>query len=66
LDAENPLPMGNIFEHIGKQPFTIFNHSFLMAEGAKMPSFARIGRQIFMTTVIAADLGKAAMLITTL
>jgi len=39
-NTENPLAVGDMFEHIGEQPFAVFNHSFLMTGGTKMAPFA--------------------------
>ena len=47
------------FEHFRTQPFTEFDHSFLVAGGTEMPSLAGKCQQIFMPAVMATDPGKA-------
>jgi hypothetical protein len=39
-NAENPLPVRNIFQDFTEKPLTVFNHPLLMTGWAKVPSFA--------------------------
>jgi hypothetical protein len=45
-DAENEMNDGYLFEDIHAEPFAEFHHTFLVARGAKMPSFTRKRQQV--------------------
>ncbi len=39
-DAENEMPVGNLFEHLGTQSFPTFHDPLLIAGRAKMTTLA--------------------------
>jgi hypothetical protein len=57
-DAEDKMPVGYLFEDINAEPFAEFHHTFLVARGAKMPSFTRKRQQVFVAAVFTFDAGK--------
>jgi hypothetical protein len=64
-DAEDEMPVGNLFEHVGTKPFPEFYHPLLMAGGTEMTAFAGKSQKIFMVAVPALHPGKAVMQIAT-
>jgi hypothetical protein len=36
--AENPLPVGHIFQNLPEQPLAVFEHALLMTGWTKVPS----------------------------
>ena len=58
------LPVRDIFQHLSQQPFSIFNHSFLMARRTKSPTLARKCQQILVAAFFTTDPGKSHMKIT--
>jgi hypothetical protein len=60
-DAEDKMPVGNLFEDIHAQPFPEFHHPLLMAGGAEMTALAGESQKIFMVTVTALRAGKAVV-----
>jgi len=52
------LPVGHILEHIGKQPFSVFDNPFLVAGGAELSTFARECQKVLMAAVFTPDPGK--------
>jgi hypothetical protein len=65
-NAENKMPMCNLFEDFHAQPLSEFHHTFLMAGWAKMAAFAGECQQVFMAAVFAFHTGKAAVQIATI
>jgi hypothetical protein len=53
--------MGNLFEHMGTEPFPEFHHPFLMAGGTEMTALAGESQEIFMLTVRAFHPGKTVV-----
>jgi len=60
-DAEDKMPVGNLFEDIRAEPLPEFHHAFLVAGGTEVPALAGKSQPIFMAAVLAFDLGKAVM-----
>ncbi len=58
--------MGNRFENLRAEPLTERHYPLLMARGAKVTTFAKIGQQVFVTTILALHPRKAEMQITAL
>jgi len=52
------MPVGNLLEDIHTEPLAEFHHTFLVARGAKMPSFTRKRQQVFVAAVFTFDAGK--------
>jgi hypothetical protein len=50
-DAEHPLPVRDLFQDMGQQPFAVLDHSFLMARGAQEAALARVSHQKFMAAL---------------
>jgi hypothetical protein len=63
-DAEDEMPVGNLFENIHAQPLPEFHHTLLMAGGAEVTALAGKGQEIFMAAVLAFHTGKAVVQVT--
>jgi len=55
------MPVGNLLEHVGTEPFPEFHHPLLMAGGTEMAALAGEGQKIFMVTIPALHPGKAVV-----
>jgi hypothetical protein len=64
-EAEDEMPMGNLLEHVGTEPFPEFHHPLLMAGGTEMTALAGKGQEIFMLTIRAFHPGKAVVQVAT-
>ena len=53
------MPVQNLLENVQAEPLPEFHHAFLVTGRAEMTAFTREGKQIFMTTVLTSDAGKA-------
>jgi len=60
-DAEDEMPVGNLLEHVGTEPFPEFHHPLLMAGGTEMTALAGEGQKIFMMAIPALYPGKAVV-----
>jgi len=58
-DAENEMPVGNLPENEGTEPFPEFHHPVLMVGGTEMTVLAGEGQEIFMVAIPALHSGKA-------
>ena len=52
------MPVGNLLEHMGTEPFPEFHHPLLMAGGTEVAAFTREGQEILVATVLALDAGE--------
>ncbi len=55
------MPVGNLLEHLGTEPFPEFHHPLLMAGGTEMRALVGEGQKIFKVTIPALHLGKAVL-----
>jgi hypothetical protein len=55
------MPVGNLLEHVGTEPFPEFHHPLLMAGRTEMTALAGEGQKIFMVAIPALDPGEAVM-----
>jgi hypothetical protein len=60
-DAEDEMPVRNLFEDIHAQPLPEFHHPFLMARGAKVATLAGKCQQVFMAAVFTFHTCKAVV-----
>ena len=58
-DAENKMPVGNLFENIQAEPLAELHHALLVAGWAEMTAFAGKCQQVFVAAVITSDTGKS-------
>ena len=58
---KNEMAMRNGLEDFLAEPFPEFHHTFLMTGWTEIPSLTRKRQEIFMTTVITTNSGKAMM-----
>jgi hypothetical protein len=58
------MPVGNLLEHVGTEPFPEFHHPLLMAGGAEMSALAGESQKICMVTIPALHPGKAVVQVT--
>jgi hypothetical protein len=58
-EAEDEMPVGNLLEHVGTEPFPEFHHPLLMAGGTEMTALTGEGQKIFMLAIPALHPGKA-------
>jgi hypothetical protein len=63
-DGEDEMPVRNLLEHVGTEPFPEFHHPLLMAGGTEMASLAGEGQKIFMVAIPALRPGKAVVQVT--
>ena len=55
--AENEMPVGNLFDYVGAEPFPEFHHPFLMARRTEMMALVSPGRDFrFASTQKPADI----------
>ena len=64
-EAEDEMPVGNLFEHLGTEPFAEFHHPLLMAGGAEMTALAGEGQEILLVAIPALHPGKAVVQVAT-
>ena len=59
------MPVGNLLEYAGTEPFPEFHHPLLMAGGTEMTALAGEGQKIFMVAIPALHPGKAVVQVAT-
>jgi hypothetical protein len=59
------MPVWNLLEHVGTEPFPEFHHPLLMAGGTEMTALAGEGQKIFMVAIPALHPGKAVVQVAT-
>jgi len=60
-DAEDKMPVRNLFENIRAQLLPEFHHALLMAGGTEVTALAGKGQEIFMAAILAFDAGKTVV-----
>ena len=60
-EAEDEMPVGNLLEYVGAEPFPEFHHPLLMAGGTEMTALAGEGEKIFMVAIPALQPDKAVV-----
>jgi hypothetical protein len=60
-NAEDEMPVGNLLEHLGTEPFPEFHHPLLMAGGTEMTALTGEGQKIFVVAIPALHPGKAVV-----
>jgi len=64
-DAEDEMPVGNLLENFGTDPFPEFQHPLLMGGGTEMTALVGEGQKIFMVAIPAFHPGKAVAQVAT-
>ena len=59
------MPVDNLPEQVGTEPFSEFHHPLLMAGGTEMTALAGEGQKIFMVAIPALHPGKAVVQVAT-